>query len=64
MHTYWIVQGNSATNHRFNTEVEARMYAEKMAKKNAGHRYTLLVSLASVKKSEITWEDTREQLPF
>jgi hypothetical protein len=53
--TFWMVLGNVAPTFRHNTELQARAEAARLARTNPGQAFTVLESIATVVKSDMSW---------
>ena len=53
--TFWMVLGNGTPTFRHYSEQQARIEAERLARMNPGSAFTVLESIATVVKSDLSW---------
>lgn len=66
---FWMVLGSGTPTYRHSSAMVAKAEAERLARINPGQSFTVLESLATVCKTDITWQphgtdDTPTAIPF
>jgi len=63
---FWMVLGKGLPVFRHPDETGARREAERLAREYPGEEFVVLQSVATVRKSDISWEDhdPEFQIPF
>jgi hypothetical protein len=59
---YWMVHGNGTPNYKHPSLHAAKLEAERLARMIPGQYFTVLEAVATVVKSELTWE-AADKLP-